>query len=117
MWYHAITDFGERKRYWWNRSRDDLIKDLLIPLLSKQAVPAKRRGTKSLFNFGSVSYMTILKTKEKLKRPGKGKIPNELKDQDFIDKNNPTSDFVKEVRILSSSKPSRSLIERSLKNL
>jgi hypothetical protein len=113
MWYHAITDFGERKRYWWNRSRDDLIKDLLIPLLSKQAVPAKRRGTKSLFNFGSVSYMTILKTKEKLKRPGKGKIPNELKDQDFIDKNNSTSDFVKEVRILSSSKPSRSLIERS----
>ncbi len=114
MWYHAITDFGERKRYWWNRSRDDLIKDLLIPLLNKQAVLAQRRGAKSLFNFGSVSYMTILKTKRRLKRTRSAKLPDELKSQDFIDKNNSTSEFVREVRVLSSSKSSRSLIERQL---
>ena len=114
MWYHAITDLGQSKRYWWNRSRDDLIRDLLVPLLNRQVVLVSRRGAKSLFNFGSVSYMTILKTKRRLNRSGQGKIPDELTDQHFIDENNSTAEFVNEVKILSSSKQIRSLVERSL---
>ena len=114
MWYHAITEFGEKKRYWWNRSRDDLIKELLIPLINKQTVPAKRRGAKSLFNFGSVSYMSVIKTKNKLKRPGHGKVPPELKDSKFVDDHNSTTEFIKEVKLISSSSESRTLIERSL---
>ena len=114
MWYHAITEFGQKKRYWWNRSRDDLIKELLIPLINKQAIPAERRGAKSLFNFGAVSYMTVIKTKGKLKRPGKGKVPPELTDSDYVDENNSTSEFIKDVKLISSSTESRSLIERSL---
>jgi hypothetical protein len=38
FWYHAIADFGERTRYFWNRDRDELIYEILIPLLSKQVV-------------------------------------------------------------------------------
>ena len=114
MWYHAITEFGQKKRYWWNRSRDDLIRELLIPLIKKQAILAQRRGAKSLFNFGSVSYMTVIKTKGKLKRPGKEKVPPELKDSEFVDDHNSTSEFIKEVKLISSSTESRTLIERSL---
>ena len=58
--------------------------------------------------------MTVIKTKGKLKRPGKGKVPPELKDSDYIDENNSTSEFIKEVKLISSSTESRSLIERSL---
>jgi hypothetical protein len=114
MWYHAITDFGEKKRYWWNRTRDDLINDLLIPLLGKQVLSVNRRGNKYLFNFGSVSYMTIIKTKNKLKRVATGKSPEELRDQEFIDSHNATKDFINEVKLLTSSESSRSLLERAL---
>ena len=75
MWYHAITDFGEKKRYWWNRDRDELLSDLLLPLLSKQVVVTSRREKKALFNFGVVSYVSILKTSQKLSRPSQGKVP------------------------------------------
>jgi hypothetical protein len=34
MWYHAITDFGEDTRYWWNRTREDLVNELVLPLVS-----------------------------------------------------------------------------------
>ena len=114
MWYHAITDFGQRKRFWWNRTRDDLINDLLIPLLGKQVLSVNRRGENSLFNFGSISYMTIFKTKKKLERAAEGKPPEELKDQKFIDSHNATNEFIKEVKLLTSSESSRSLLERSL---
>ncbi len=114
MWYHAITDFAETKRYWWNRTRDDLIADLIIPLLNKQVLPVSRRGAKSLFNFGSVSYMTILKSKGKIKRSGKGKVPPELKNSDYIDEHNATSEFVQEVKLISSSSHSKSILEKSL---
>jgi hypothetical protein len=114
MWYHAITDFGDRKRYWWNRTRDDLVNDLLVPMIAKQVKSVKRRGKKSLFNFGSVSYMTVLKTEEKLKRPEEGKVPPELKKKEFVNKHNVTEEVVNEVKILSSSSLSRSVLEQAL---
>jgi hypothetical protein len=114
MWYHAVTDFGERKRYWWNRNRDELISDLLVPLLSKQVVVTSRRQKKSLFNFGAVSYVTVLKTRQKLSRPGEGKAPHELLDKDFIKKHTATEEFVKEVRLIQSTPLTRSLLQQAL---
>lgn len=114
MWYHAITDFGDQKRYWWNRRRDDLVKELLMPLLGKQIIVVTRRGRKSLFNFGAVSYATIIKTEEKLSRPAEGKPPKELQTSRFITKHNVTEEFVNRIRLLQSSVVARSLIEQSL---
>jgi hypothetical protein len=114
MWYHAITDFGDLTRYWWNRRRDDLVREFLIPLLGKQIVVASRRGKKSLFNFGCVAYVTIVNTKTKLSRPGKGKPPKQLQNNEFIDQHNVTEDFVNEIKVLQSSTVSRSLIEQSI---
>lgn len=82
--------------------------------MKKQTIPVQRRGAKSLFNFGSVSYITIIKTKAKLKRPGTGKVPPELKDPKFVDENNSTTEFIKEIKLIASSRESRTLIEQSL---
>jgi hypothetical protein len=114
MWYHAITEFGDRTRYWWNRDRDELIAELLVPLLSKHVVVTSRREKKSLFNFGAVSYATILKTSKKLSRPSKGKSPAELSDPKFVKKHTVTEEFVNEVRLIQSAPLTRSLIQQAL---
>ncbi len=114
MWYHAITDFGEDTRYWWNRSRENLIEELVLPLIGKQVKAVSRRGKKALFNFGAVSYMTILKSESKLKRPAEGKTPPEFKDKKFLRDHDATEEFMDELRILSASPESRSLIQQSL---
>jgi hypothetical protein len=114
MWYHAITDFGESKRFWWNRTRESLVDELLVPLLSKQVVLANRRGHQSLFNFGAVSYATVIRTTEKLQRPGEGKVPGELRDLDFIKEHTVTEEFVNEMRVLQSVPASRSLLQQAV---
>jgi hypothetical protein len=114
MWYHAIAHYGPRKRYWWNRRRDDLVQDVLLPFVGKQVKPAKRVGVASLFNYGAADYLTIVKTKTKLKRPAGGKTPAELSNAKFVKKNNATDEFVEEMKLLSSSDIGRSLIERAL---
>src|SRR2546428_11253301 len=103
MWYHAITDFGESRRFWWNRGPDELVEELLAPLLSKHVVVVSRRSQKSLFNFAAVSYVTIVRTANKLKRPGEGKVPPQLKDIAFVNNHNATEEFVNEIRILQSA--------------
>jgi nucleoside 2-deoxyribosyltransferase len=114
MWFHAIAHYGTRKRYWWNRHRDDLVQDIIVPFVGKQVKPLTRAGVSSLFNFGSASYVTIVKTRTKLKRPGKGKIPSELSDAKFVKENSATDEFLHELTSLSSATSTRSLIERAL---
>lgn len=114
MWYHAIAHYGTRKRYWWNRHRDDLVNDIIVPFVGKQVKPLSRTGVTSLFNFGSASYITIIKTKTRLTRPAKGKIPPELADKKFVKNNEATEEFVEELTILNSNTTSRSLLERAL---
>ncbi len=114
MWYHATAHYGTRKRHWWNRRRDDLVADVLVPFASRQVRVLTRAGKPSVFNFGAVEYLTILKTRGKLSRGPKGAVPAELKQQSFIDENNATKEFVEEIRLLSSAQASRSLIQSSL---
>lgn len=114
MWYHAITDFGEQTRYWWNRTREDLVFDLVLPLVGKEIRAVSRRGRQALFNFGTVSYMTVLRTKTKLKRPRAGRTPPELKDRDFIQKNDATEEFLDELRVLSANPESRSILQQAI---
>ena len=113
MLYHAICN-GLQRRYLWNRERDDLIHDLLIPVLGKQVVGVNRRGKKSLFNFGSVTYVTILRTSKRLKRAAEGKPPAELRRTQFVNEHNVTEEFLNEVRLIQSSPLSRSLLQQAL---
>lgn len=114
MWYHAIAHYGSRRRYWWNRHRDDLVQDIIIPFVGKQVKPLTRGGISSIFNFGSASYITIIKTKAKIRRPSKGKTPPELSDAKFIKAHAATDEFLNELTTVASNTAARSLIERAL---
>jgi nucleoside 2-deoxyribosyltransferase len=114
VWYHAITDFDDDTRYWWNRTREELVDELVLPLVGKQVRAVKRHDRKALFNFGAISYMTILKTRSKLKRPAHGKVPPELKNRRFVQENDATEEFLDELKVLSASPESRSLLQQSL---
>jgi hypothetical protein len=115
MWYHAIAEHTSGKRYMWNRSKDDFVKDILIPVVSQQVNVVSKGGRKVLFNFGAVSYTTIIKTNKKLKAEKTGAIPKELKDNKFIKEHEATNEFVKDLILFSSSIESRSMIENSLR--
>jgi hypothetical protein len=114
IWYHAITNFGEQTRYWWNRTRGDLVADLVLPFVGKEVRPVSRRGRQALFNFGAISYMSVLKTTTKLKRPKPGRTPPQLKDQDFLKDHDATEEFLDELRVLSASPESRSILQQSI---
>lgn len=114
MWYHAIAHYGTRKRYWWNRHRDDLVQDIIIPFVGKQVKPLTRAGVSSLFNFGSASYVTVVKTNTKIRRPTSRKVPSELSNVKFLKAHAATAEFIDELTVLASNVASRSLIERAL---
>lgn len=46
-WYHATARHGERRRHWWNRKRDEIISDVLLPFVAKQIQQTTRAGTAS----------------------------------------------------------------------
>lgn len=113
MWYHVITQHS-RERYWWNRSREAMINDVLIPFVTKQVHIVNKGQQKAMFNFGTATYMTIIRTNEKLKRPKPNAVPIELKDKKFIREHNVTEEFINELRIISSNNTIQSILQYSL---
>ena len=114
MWYHAIAYYGDKSRCWFNKSRDALASDVILPFVAKQVVSANRRGAASLFNFGTVEYITVLRSKEKLVRPAPGKVPKELSDQTYIRAHEATHEFLDELRLDQAAAKGRSLIQMAL---
>ena len=114
MWYHAIAHYGSSsKSYWWNRKRDDLIQDVLIPFVSKQVRQLTREGIPSLFNYGAATYITLVKTESKLTK-GDGTYPKDLGNKAFVEKHCATKEFVEEMKLLTTSPRTRSLLERAM---
>lgn len=111
MWYHAIGYYGAKQRYWWNRKRDDLIQEIIVPFISKQVRILTREGTPSLFNFAAADYITIIKTEDKLTAE-KGKMPTSLRNAQFVYKHCATKEFVEEMQMFSSSPRVKSLLEQ-----
>lgn len=114
MWYHAITYYEQSERYWWNRSKEDMISDILVPYVTKQVKLVTKGSRKAIFNFGTVSYLTILSSENKIKRPKPGAVPQELKDKDFIKGHDITEEFINEIRLISGSFASRSFLQHML---
>ena len=114
MWYHAIAYYGTKTRSWWNKSREALAADVVIPFVTKQVIAAGRLGVNSLFNFGAVDYITIVKSKEKMKRPAVGRIPSQLKDATYVKEHEATHEFVDELRLAAATVSDRSLIQMAL---
>jgi len=114
MWYHAIAHYGTKKRYWWNRKKQDILQDVLLPFVSQQVSLVTRQGTKALFSFAAIDYVTLLATKEKLSRPRRGRSPTELGNNEFVEAHNVTEDFSNAIKVMSSNPGVRSLLQRAL---
>lgn len=113
--YHAVADFGQNKRrFWWNHDREAIIRELVIPLVSRQVTLVNRRGKKALFNFSGVSYVNILATSNRLNRVAKGRPPSELTDPTFILKHDVTASFLNEIRHVHSNQAIQSILSQAL---
>jgi hypothetical protein len=114
MWYHAVAYYGTKKRSWWNKTREALAADVIIPFVSKQVVTASRKDVTSLFNFGAVNYLTVVKTKEKISKAHGQLTPAELADSAFLAAHEATHEFLDEMRLSSTPAKDRSLIQMAL---
>lgn len=114
MWYHAIAYYGTKRRSWWNKTRDALASDVIVPFVTKQVVAASRSTVKSLFNFGAVNYITVVKTKERLGKASGQTAPAELADSAFLSAHEATHEFLDETRVAAAPARDRSLIQMAL---
>jgi hypothetical protein len=113
MWYHAICHYGSLRRYWWNRRRDDLVQDVIVPFVSKQVTIVNRKGVPALFNFSAVEYITLVKTDEKLALEKGEIVPKNLRRTVFVRAHCATKEFAKELKEETAAPKTRSLIERA----
>lgn len=114
MKYHVIAHYNGDKRYWWNYSKDKLIEQVLLPFIQKEIRIVTRGTIRTIFNFGTVSYFTILATESSIKKDS-SIIPSELKDVNFIKEHSITEEFINEIRLISSSLQTRSVLQYALR--
>ena len=88
-----------------DRTREGLVNDVVLPLLGIEVRMLSRRGKKVLFNFAAISHLTIVKSESKLIRRAKGALPPELEDDDFIESNDATAEFMDALKIGSLPRP------------
>lgn len=114
MYYHYVARFpGQtRKHRWWNRTKDNVITDILGPFLRGQKIEGTwvGRGGKRfscLINMGTVDHFLVFKTRRRLSSSQLRKFK----------KNNSighhcTSELVREIRFDRATKQAKSLMER-----
>jgi hypothetical protein len=67
MHYHLfITDTAEHKFWWTNLSKEDVIRDALIPFINGQVVPWTFEGEDILLNMKTVNIFRIYKSRKML---------------------------------------------------
>lgn len=67
MKYHAKLEYGNGNHYWWNKSKDNFISDLIIPFVNGQVISVTKGNGKRLLNMKNVTLLTAFKTKSLLK--------------------------------------------------
>lgn len=66
MYYHIIMYIGDGYESQENLDYDTLVQKLVIPFVNRQIIPVNFSRGKALINLGTVNYLRIFKTKEKL---------------------------------------------------
>ncbi len=113
MKYHAIAEYEGTKHYWWNKSKDKIISDLMVPFINGQVIVLSRKKRKSVLNMKNVSFLSIYRTRNNLVRPASGMVPIRLIDlEDRIYEC--TSEILGEARIASSNDNISSFLQLSL---
>ncbi len=66
LYYHVIAEHGQSEHYWYNMSKDVLIRRVIIPFAGGQVVLATNGQMKSIVNFKAVEELLIYETPFKL---------------------------------------------------
>ena len=111
MHYHAKLNYSGKNHYWWNYTKDEMIKELLIPFINGHVVVVNSDNCRRILNMKNVTLLTIYKTEDKLSKPNTN-IPNEFKDSDF-EKNVCTDEIINEVKTEQSVVSSRSFLQKA----
>jgi len=110
MYYHVIASIIDNpKRLWWNKTKEDLTNEILVPFVNKQVKFVNKGGRKILFNFNSISYLRIIETNTRLYKRSKS-IPIEFENDQFINEHDVTEKFLNEIRGISFV-PSSSILQ------
>ena len=113
MKYHAKLDYGDRSHYWWNHSKDRLVKSLVVPFVNGQVVLVNEGDNEKLLNMKNVTLLTVFKTGSPLKAADERSIIDQIREDDFL-KNECTSEILDQIRIGESVPQSASLLQKAL---
>jgi hypothetical protein len=68
MYYHALARVVGGHQSWTNLMRDDLIRDVIAPIVTGQLFPVNYDEGRALMNAASVTYLRVFRTPEALGR-------------------------------------------------
>lgn len=111
MKYHAKLEYST-EHYWYNHSKEDIVKELLIPFINGQVVLITLGGKKKLLNLKNVSRLTIYKTDDILKVSAEKSIINQIDDASF-NQFECTESFIKEIKLDLTSTQTSSLLQKA----
>lgn len=67
MYYHCRLELATRgHHYWWNYSIDDLMSEVIIPMINKQVIPVNYRKGRGILNLSMTTYITVFKTPDRI---------------------------------------------------
>lgn len=112
MYYHAKLDYGGNFHYWWDISKEGIIKQLLIPFINGHVVVINHIGCRRILNMKNVTLLTIYKTEDVLPELDGRSIPSEFDDDDF-EENECTDEIINEVKTEQSPSSSRSFLQKA----
>lgn len=130
MYYHTRFEYEGRSHHWWNRTKENLMTNLIIPFINgqiilinrkislgkrhKQLPPNSRRTRrfKSILNMRNVTHVNIYRTTAKLVTPADKTHPVEF-DTGEIDDFDCTEEIIKELRVEQSTASARSILQKA----
>lgn len=111
MKYHAQLEYSENY-YFWNYSKEEIIKDLLIPFINGQVILTPYGTKNKLLNLRNVSRLSLYKTDNVLKATEEKSITDQIKETTFHE-NDCTEELIKETKLDMASSSSISLLQKA----
>jgi len=112
MHYHAKLTYLQKEHYWWNYSRDEIIKTLVYPFVNGQVITINLDGHISLLNMKGATLLRIYKTFKKLDTNNVLMAPKEFTQIGF-ELNDCTNEIVESEKIKNSNPLSKSLLQKN----
>lgn len=116
MFYHTRFEYAGKSHHWWNRTKENLMTNLLIPFINGQIILINRGKHKtqyrSILNMKNVTHVTVYRTHKQLLVP-KGKRHPEEFDTDEINDFDCTAKIIKELRIEHAVTSTRSILQKA----